>query len=578
MRNAEIARIFYELAELHEFKGDDFFKIRAYRNVAKVLAGLNEPVEEIKKRGGLKKIPGIGKNIAVKIDEILSMGRLQKHQELLREVPPGVLEIMSLPGIGPKRACMLQERLNVSSPKELLEAARAGRVRGLPGMGVKLEMDIIRNVEMRKKQSSSALLVTAKELAAELMEYLKIIHGVTKIEVGGSIRRWRETVGDINLIVCTGDARLVFEVMTGHPRIKEVAEMDENRAKYHTWWGIDVDLEVVPEDEFFLALHKSTGSKAHLLRLHEISTMKGEDFSSLLLNRTGGTVTDEKDIYAALDMPFIPPEIREDRGEIEFALNNSLPQLVELGDIIGDLHIHTSWSDGLASIEQVVKRAKDKGYRYIAITDHSQSLKIAKGLSLEKLKDQHREIRRLNEEYAEKNEEFKILTGIEVDILPKGELDCPDEILEDMDLVVASVHRAFKQDRETMTGRIISAIENKNVDIIGHLTGRLLGRRNEYALDIERVLDAAAGCGTILEINSSPDRLDLNDINARIAKDKGIKMAVNTDAHDLKRMDEMPYGVAVARRAWLEPGDIINTMPLEKLLRYLNKKNNKLIL
>lgn len=572
MRNAEIARIFYELAELHEFRGDDFFKIRAYRNAAKVLAGLNEPVEEIKKSVDLKKIPGIGKNIAKKIEEILLTGRLQKHEELLREVPQGVIEIMSLPGIGPKRASMLQEKLNISNPEELAEAARAKRVRGLPGMGVKIEMDIIRNVEMIKRRSGNVLLATARELAAELTEYLKFISSVTKVEVGGSIRRWRETVGDIDLVVEAEDASMVFDAVKSHPRIKEVAEIVENRARFHSWWGIDVELEVVPEEMFLLALHKSTGSKAHLSRLQEKLGAKGVDFADSVIERTGA-VRDEGDIYAALGMSYIPPEIREDRGEIESAINDSLPQLVEQSDIIGDLHIHTTWSDGIATIEQVVKRAKEKGYKYLAITDHSQSLKIAKGLSLEKLKKQHREIRMMNEKFAENNEDFRILTGIEVDILPNGELDCPDKILEETDIVVASVHRAFKQDPETMTGRIISAINNKNVGIIGHVTGRLLGRRDEYALDLDRVLDAAAACGTILEINSSPDRLDLNDINARLAKDKGIKIAVNTDAHDLNRMDEMPYGVAVARRAWLEAGDIVNTMPLEKLLMHLDNKN-----
>ncbi|OPX83955.1 MAG: DNA polymerase/3'-5' exonuclease PolX [Pelotomaculum sp. PtaB.Bin117] len=557
---------------MHEFKGDDFFKIRAYRNAAKVLAGLSEPVEEIKKNRGLQKIPGIGKNIAKKIEEILLTGRLQKHEELLREVPPGVMEIMSLPGIGPKRAYLLQERLNITSPEELAEAARAKRVRGLPGMGVKLEMDIIRNVEMIKRRSGKVLLATARDLAAELTEYLKIIPGVIKVEVGGSIRRWRETVGDIDLVVAAEEANEVFEAMASHPRIKEVSEKAANRAGFYSWWGIYVELEVVPEEMFFPALHKSTGSKAHLSRLQEKFGVKGVDFTRLVMERTG-IMHGEEDIYAALGMPYIPPEIREDRGEIECALKDSLPQLVKQGDIVGDLHIHTSWSDGVASIEQVVQRAKEKGYKYLAITDHSQSLKIAKGLSLEKLKEQHREIALLNEKFDENNEEFRILTGIEADILPGGELDCPDEILEKTDLVVASVHRAFKQDREKMTGRIISAIKNKNVDIIGHATGRLLGRRDGYALDMERVLDAAAACGTILEINSSPDRLDLNDVNARSAKAKGIKIAVNTDAHDLKRMDEMPYGIAVARRAWLGAGDIVNTMPLDKLLAYLDKKN-----
>jgi len=564
MRNSEIAKIFYELADLLEFKGDDFFKIRAYRNAGKVLAGLAEPVGEIQKKGELEKVSGIGKKIAGKIREILKTGCLKKHQELLKEIPPGMLEIMSLPGIGPKRARMLWERLNVSGPDELVEAARAGRVRDLPGMGVRREMDIIRNVEMRRNQSGRFLLVTARELAGELTEYLKAVPGVTRAEAGGSLRRWQETVRDIDLVVSAGNVNSVFEAVASHPRVRKVAKMSGNRAEFQTSWGISVDLEVVPEEMFFPALHKSTGSKAHYRRLQELPG------APVVINNTAGA-TCEEDIYAELGLPYIPPEIREDCGEIESALENSLPKLVELKDIKGDLHIHTSWSDGLCSIDQMAERAKDKGYQYLAITDHSQSLKIARGLSLEKLKEQHREISRLNEIFGEKGEGFRILAGIEVDILPGGGLDCPDEILKEMDIVVASVHRAFKQDRETMTARIISAIENKNVDIIGHPTGRLIGSREEYDLDLERVLDAAAGCGKIMEINASPDRLDLNDLNARLARSKGIKVAVNTDAHDLRRMDEMPYGVAVARRAWLEAGDIVNTMPLEKLLRYLHR-------
>ncbi|OPY58603.1 MAG: DNA polymerase/3'-5' exonuclease PolX [Pelotomaculum sp. PtaU1.Bin035] len=562
MRNAEVARIFYELADLLELKGEDFFKVRAYRNAAKVLTSLADPVEELRKRGSLNKISGIGKKIAGKINEILSTGRLQKHQDLLCEISPGMLEIMSLPGIGPKRAKMIRESLNITSPEELAEAARAGRVRVLPGMGVKSEIDIIRNIEMQKNRSGRVLLVTAKELAGELTDYLNVLPGITVVEAGGSLRRWQETVGDIDLVVGAEDAEPVFEAMARHPRVKRIVEKGENLARFRTWWGIDVDLVVVPEELFFLALHKSTGSKAHSLRLQGLFSGKGMDLRP---------ASNEEDIYASLGMPYIPPEIREDRGEIEFALKNNLPRLVDIGDIKGDLHVHTSWSDGRCSIEQVVARAKEKGYEYIAITDHSQSLKIARGLSLEKLKEQHREIQRFNEVYNEKLGGFKILTGIEVDILPKGGLDCPDEILEGIDVVIASVHRAFKQDRDTMTARIISAIENKNVDIIGHLTGRLIGKRDEYDLDVEKVLDAAAVCGTILEINSSPDRLDLNDVNARIAKSKGIKLAVNTDTHDLKRMGQMPYGVAVARRAWLEPGDVVNTLPVDKLLRYFRK-------
>lgn len=439
------------------------------------------------------------------------------------------------------------------------------------GDGAKSEMDIIRNVALRQKHPDGALLVTAKELAAVLTDYLKIIPGVTKVAVGGSIRRWRETVGDIDLLVVAADPNQVFTAMSDHPLVANMAEKGEKRARYHTRWGIDVDLEMVPEDTFCLALHKSTGSMAHLSRLYALASVRGDDFYRLILERTGAA-PDEKSIYAALGLAYIPPEMREDRGEIESARQHDLPRLVEPGEIAGDLHLHTSWSDGLASIEQMARRAQEKGYRYIAVTDHSQSLKIAGGLSLARLAEQHAAIQRLNEAYAQNNDEFRILTGIEVDILPGGELDCPDEILARMDIVVASVHRTFKMEREAMTRRIIKAIENKNVDIIGHLTGRLLGRRQAYALDLEKVFDAAAACGTILEINSSPDRLDLNDGNARAARDKGIKLAINTDAHNLPRLDEMSFGVAVARRAWLTAADIVNTMPLEKLLRHIQNK------
>lgn len=567
MRNVEIAWIFHELADLLEFKGEDFFKIRAYKKAAKVLAGLEEPLEEIRKRGGLAKIPGIGKNIAAKLNEILTTGSLQKHEDLLREIPPGLLEIMSLPGIGPKRAGIIHERLGVSNLEELAKAAREGRVRDLPGMGSKTENELIRNIENLNNRTGRLLLATARDLAEEFTGYLEVLPGVIKVEAGGSLRRWRETVGDIDLVVAAADPRSIMQAVASHPKVKEIVDEGRNRARFQTFWGITVDLEVVPREFFEPALFRSTGSHAHYRRLEGLFADKGITFNAGVVGNTGEAL-DEPDIYALLGLPYIPPELREDRGEVEAALQKSLPKLVELGDIKGDLHVHTSWSDGLNSIERVAARAREKGYQYIAVTDHSQSLKIARGLSLARLKEQQDEIRSLNEKF----EDFRVLTGIEVDILPRGGLDCPEEILKEMDLVVASVHSAFKQDRETITARIISAVENENVDIIGHLTGRLIAHREGYALDVERVLEAAASCGTILEINSSPDRLDLNDMNARRAKEKGIKIAINTDAHDLKRMDEMVYGVAVARRAWLEPGDVLNTMPGPELMKFLGNR------
>lgn len=564
MRNIEVAWIFHELADLLEFKGEDFFKIRAYRNAARILAGLNEPLEEIWRKDGLIKIPGIGKNIAAKIDEILTTGGLKKHKDLLQEIPPGLLEIMSLPGIGPKRAGIIYKKLGIKSLEELAGAARDGLVRGLPGMGSKIENDIIRNIEMRKGRRTRVLLATARELAEEFARYLKLIPGVVRVEAGGSLRRWEETVSKIALVAAAADPHTVIDAAASHPGVKETVKKGENRALFHTKWGVVVDLKMAPEDSFAAALFRSTGSRAHHQRLRSLLAEKGIDFDPA----APGSFWKEEEIYAAMGLPYIPPELREDRGEVEAALAGRLPRLVELEDIKGDLHIHTDWSDGINSIEQLVARAREKGYQYIAVTDHSQSLKIARGLSLDKLKEQHRKIRSINE----KLDDFRVLTGIEVDILPKGGVDCPDEILKETDLVIASVHSAFKQDRETMTARILSAIENKNVDIIGHLTGRLINQREECALDVERVLDAAASCGTILEINSSPDRLDLNDINARLAREKGLKTAVNTDAHSLKGMEDMVYGVSVARRAWLSPDDVVNTKPVEELLRFLRKR------
>ncbi len=564
MRNVEVARIFYELADLLEFKGEAVFKIRAYKNAARILASLDRPVEAVWKEGVLTGIPGIGKNIAAKIEEILTTGNLKKHKELLREIPPGLLEIMSLPGIGPKRAAMFHKELDLTSLEELAGAARKAQVRYLPGMGAKTEYDILRNIRMRQNQGASVLLGTAWELAELFGGYLRLLPGVMRVEAGGDLRRRLEVVTGIELVVAAADPEPVMEAAAGHPAVKKTVRERPGRAVFATRWGVTVKVEVVPEKSFAAAWFRNTGSPAHYNRICQLMSGRGISFTPGM----PGSFREEEDIYAALEMQFVPPELREDRGEVEAALQGRLPGLVELKELKGDLHLHTDWSDGLNSIEQVVARAREKGYRYVAVTDHSRSLKIAGGLSLDRLREQHRKIRFLNEQL----DDFCILTGIEVDILPKGDLDCPDEILSKIDLVVASVHSAFKQDRETMTARILSAIKNKNVHIIGHLTGRLLNHRQGYALDVERVLDAAASCGTILEINSSPDRLDLNDVNARRAKEKGIKLSISTDAHSLKGMDDLRYGVSVARRAWLKPDDVINTMPAGELLRFLKKK------
>lgn len=576
MHNMEMAWAFRELADMLEYNGEDFFKIRAYRKAAKIMAGLPEPVEELYREGHLGKIPGVGKNILAKVGELLDSGKLRKLEGLRRQIPAGLIELMALPGIGPKRARFLFEHLNITSLEQLEEAARSRKIRELPGMGGKSEQDILRNIDMLRKRSGRILLGVARELASELLEMLTVLPGLDRVAVVGSVRRWQEMVEDIDFLASAEEPEPVLAALISHPRVKEVLQKENDWVKVLTWWGVPVELGVVPPEEYWSALLWSTGSKEHYQGLQLLAREKG-----FVLNRHGLytysdieaseiyiKVNSEEDIYHHLGLPYIPAELRENNGEISAGLNDKLPRLIDITDIKGDLHMHTQWSDGVCSIEEMVARAREKGYSYIAITDHSQSLKVAKGLGVEKLEEQHREIQRLNR----KMNDFQIFTGMEVDILPKGNLDYLDEILEQADVVVASVHSGFRQDRETMTQRIMSAITNEHVDIIGHLTGRLLGQRDAYDLDVERILEAAGKYNKILEINSSPDRLDLNEYHARMAKDYGVKIAINTDAHDLKRMDEMPYGVAVARRAWLETEDVVNTMDIADLKRVFKIK------
>lgn len=571
MQNLEIAWAFRELADLLEFKGEDFFKVRAYRRAAKAVAGLDAPAGQLYRQGELAKVPGIGKNILAKIGEMVATGKMRKLEELRAEIPPGVLEIMALPGIGPKRASLLFKQLGVTSLDGLEKEAREERVRKLPGLGAKTELDILRNIAMLRRRSGQVLLSTARELAQELGDFCKDFPGVKKIELTGSARRWRENVGDIDLLVLTAAPEQFFNFFLAHPRVKEVLVREKDRVKVLTWWGVTVELLTAPEQEFWTVLLWSTGNREHYRQLQLLAGQQGLELSRRGIGPRNGKlfpVRGEEDIYRYLGLPFIPPELRENRGEIEFCLNTGrIPEIVQLQDIKGDLHIHTSWSDGLNSLEQVSERAREKGYRYIAITDHSQSLKIAGGLTPEQLKEQRRAIAKLNAKYPD----LQILTGIEVDILPGGSLDCPEEVLEQLDVVIASVHTNFRQSREVMTERILAAVKNRQVDIIGHPTGRLLGQREPYAVDMERIMAAARDYGKFMEINSSPDRLDLSVEHARLAKEYGLKMVINTDAHDLRRMDEMIYGVAVARRAWLAPADVLNTVELPQLRKFLEK-------
>lgn len=568
MKNIEIALVFYEIADLLEIKGGNFFQVRAYRQAAQVITRQEQPVEKLIKEGKFQQLPGIGKAIYEKTKELLETGKCSAHQALLAEIPRGMLEIRSLPGIGPAKARTLLKE-GYTSLEQLAQAAAAHRLRKLPGFSAKTEHDILRDIDLLKSSRDQIGLGVARELGEELIDYLSQLPTVVRVELAGGTRRWKETVSDLDLVACASDIAEVLEAFAIHPKVTKILHRGDNRLQVMTWWGVEVDLTVTPPEQFVSTWHRCTGSKRHYQQLQQIAEQRGLSLNHRqLLNEAGEILplTGEQDIYKHLGMEYIPPELREGKGEIEAALADKLPPLITLDDIKGDLHTHTNWSDAALSLEEMVEHAVAKGYRYMAITDHSRSLKIANGLSLERLRKQGKEIDKLNAQLKD----FTILKGIECDILPDGTLDFEDEVLRDLDVVVASVHSNFKQEKEAMTNRIVSAIRNEHVDIIGHVTGRMLGRRSGYQLDLDRVLEEAAKHETVLEINSSPDRLDLNEENARKAKELGIKISINTDAHDLKRLNEMVYGISVARRAWLTPDDVINTHEVEDILKIFN--------
>ncbi|TYO94559.1 DNA polymerase/3'-5' exonuclease PolX [Desulfallas thermosapovorans] len=572
MRNAEIAWALYQIADLLDFKGEEFFKTRAYRRAARAIIGLDRPVADLYASGELKNVPNLGKNIIAKIGEMLSTGECSLHRELKQQIPVTVLDLMALPGLGPKRAKMLYEQLGVTSIDELEQAARGRKVRGLPGMGVKTEINIIHHIGLLKKKAHSLPLGAARELAAQLGEYLEQLAAVRKSTVAGDIRRWAEVVYSVDFIVLADhmeEAGDIIESFITHPVLGEVLWREPDRVRTTSRWGVPVELVVVTRERYWPALLWATGSRSHVRRLQLRAWKRGWRLDAhRLVSRSDGQaarVDSEEAIYRLLGLQYVVPELRENNGEISAAAGDRLPRLLDLEDIRGDLHMHTKWSDGLGSIEEMARRAREKGYSYIAVTDHSPSLKIARGLSPERLLAQFERISALNEQW----DDFHILTGVEVDILADGKLDHMDEVLARANVVIASVHSGFKQDRDTITRRIKAAIENEHVNIIGHPTGRLLGYRESYAVDVEEIIETAARYNKVLEINSSPDRLDLNDYYVQLARESGVCIAINTDAHDLRRMDEIIYGVSVARRAWLEPRHVINTLPLPELLQVL---------
>ncbi|NIA11216.1 MAG: DNA polymerase/3'-5' exonuclease PolX [Nitrospiraceae bacterium] len=566
MNNSDVARIFYRMASLSQFLDENPFKTRAYEKAARNIESLDVDIKQLSGEGKLETVPGIGKVIAKKITEVLETGTCKQYEEMKSEVPVDIFQLLDIPGIGPKTIQLVYTHLGVTTLDELEKAAIEHRIRKLPRMGAKQEEKILRSIRRSKGREKRTPLGMALPVAEAVMEYLKQCPDAENITPTGSLRRHKETVGDIDFIATSSHPESVIRAFTAIPEVTEVIGSGTTKASV-IFRDIQIDLRIVDRSSFGSLLQHFTGSKAHNIRLREIAVKKGFKLSEYGITdqKTGTLMPCEKEdeVYQRLGLPFIVPELREDRGEIEAAIAGTLPDLITLDDIRGDLHVHSTWSDGADTISKLADSAMRLGYEYICISDHSRSRTIAGGLSEEKLIEKIEEIDRINEN----PDGFRVLKGSEVDILGDGTLDYDDHILAMLDIVVAGVHSGFSQDRRTMTSRIVRAIENEFVDILAHPTGRLLGERIGYEVDIDRVIEVAAETDTAIEINASPSRLDLNDINARKAKEAGVMLAIDTDAHSVDHLKFMDFGVQVARRAWLEPGDVLNTMNVRDVLK-----------
>ena len=572
MKQHEIAGLFSQMADLLEFRGDNPFRIRAYRRAAQNLESFGGDLEHVAHEQRLKELSGIGDDLADKINEYLSTGKIAAFEQLRRSIPGGVLELLEVPGIGPKTAKLLTQRLRISTVRQLEGAARAHRLRTLPGFQAKKEENILKGIEIVKKGRERMHLGVALAMANELLSFLQKVPGVTRVSTAGSLRRMKETIGDLDLLVASGRPSRVMEAFRTSRFCARVLASGLTKSSILTPGGVQVDLRVVEPGSFGAALQYFTGSKEHNVRLRELAIRKGFKvneygvFRMKMNARLAGR--EEEDVYRALGLPWIAPELREDRGEIDAAKAGRLPALVEARDLRGDFHIHTTWSDGSDRLEEVAKAGAARGYEYLAICDHSKSLKVAHGMSVSRLRQQLGKIRSLNE----RSRRFRLLMGAEVDILTDGSMDYPDRVLAELDFVIGSIHSGFSQDEAMLTRRVIRAMRNPYVTLIAHPTGRLMGQREPYRLNLEAVFRAARETGTALEINAYPKRLDLCDTAAQRAKELGVTLAISTDTHSLDQLENIKIGLGVARRAWLEPQDLLNCLPLNRLLKWVARK------
>jgi len=570
MNNRQLADTFTLIANLCEIKGEVIYVILAYRRASENLMTLGREAGEYWKEGKLREIPGVGKAIAEKIDELLNTGKLEFLEKLKQEVPASLADWLQVPGLGPKKIALIWKTLNITALSDLETAAKNGQLSGLPGMGAKSESAILEGIASLARRSGRIPLGRAYPLAREIILTLKKVRGVVAAESAGSLRRMRSTVGDLDILVAAEDSFAVMEAFVNLPGISRVLGKGETKSSIEFTDGVRAQVWVHPPQKFGTALQYATGSKDHNVQLRQIALAKGLSLSehSFTKGKSEILCATEEEVYKTLGLPWIPPELREDHGEVAAAKANKLPKLIEVKDIKADLQTHSTWSDGKLSMLEMAQAAARRGMKVIAFTDHSASLGVTGGLKMEDHKKQAAEIKKIQKQLGDR---ILVLHASEVEIKADGSLDYPDEFLATLDLVVASLHTSLRQPREKVTQRVINAIRNPHVDIIGHPTGRLIPDREGADLDMEAVLNAAAESGVAMEINAHPSRLDLDDMYARRAKELGILISINTDSHSEEDFDNLFYGVATARRAWLTKEDVINTWSTKKLLDWLKK-------
>lgn len=581
IHNSEIAELFDQLADLLEIKGENLFRIRAYRNAARTVSGLTKSADEmIREKEDFFELPGIGKDLASKIEEIVTTGKLGLLEKTRKSMPPGLGDLMKIQGLGPRRIKTLYENLKIKSMADLKRAVETEKIRELPGFGEKLEEDIRHEIERVKRVEGNIRLSQAEETGVPLVEYFKKLKGVKKTVIAGSFRRAKETVRDLDILVTCDKNSKVMESFVNYEDVDKIVSHGDTRSTIILRSGIQVDMRVVPEESYGAALIYFTGSKAHNIAIRKLAVKKGLKINEYGIYRvkdrsTGRRINEkllagrtEEDVYREIGLPFIEPELREDTGEIEAALKGRLPHLITLKDIRGDLHTHTNLTDGHSTLSEMAAAAKEKGYEYIANTEHSEHVAVAHGLNGKALLKQVKEVDKFNE----KTKGITILKGVEVDILDDGSLDIDNEVLKELDFTVCAVHYKFNLPQKKQTERIIRAMDNPFFNILAHPTGRLINERDPYEIDMERILKAAKERGCIIEENSHPYRLDLTDINCKLAKELGVKIAISTDSHSAGDLDFMRFGVSQARRGWIEPGNVINTRSLRELLTFFKRK------